>query len=487
MAEEERCDAERYADLDSEEEILFDMDEEEREEYVEEKRKRRKMDDQNKRFRYGYDKKERVDSSERANEGEGMQEGNDDDQEEEPREEGLELKCNVPAGMKTPTTKQQAEIIERTARFITSSESDPAQMEILIQAKQSQNPLFAFLSRDHALHAYYRHVSWLMQAGLFGYGSEDDEEEEEEEEREGKGKAKEGAKATDQLDTAEVGGSTPPWRTGVVGLGPSLAGSTTPVSGSSPARGASSGQSVIVPPPDLKLIVDKTAAFVAKSGPSLESRIRDKNGSDPRFGFLLPWNEFHGYYRSRVDAEAVEVAVADGETARKEDGADKVVEGVGQGEGGEGEGGEGEGEGGEGEGEGGEGDGEGGEGEGEGLDEKAEPGSGSELEGLDAVAENAVGAAETPPADEDEDGKRRKQQERLARTRALMAKMKVKQTEGVLDQYNGMAPFRPCGALADTFSRFKADLQPEHEQHHCSRRLHGRPTRNPRPYCTIAI
>ncbi|RUS24995.1 hypothetical protein BC938DRAFT_472769 [Jimgerdemannia flammicorona] len=487
MAEEERCDAERYADLDSEEEILFDMDEEEREEYVEEKRKRRKMDDQNKRFRYGYDKKERVDSSERANDGEGMQEGNDDDQEEEPREEGLELKCNVPAGMKTPTTKQQAEIIERTARFITSSESDPAQMEILIQAKQSQNPLFAFLSRDHALHAYYRHVSWLMQAGLFGYGSEDDEEEEEEEEREGKGKAKEGAKATDQLDTAEVGGSTPPWRTGVVGLGPSLAGSTTPVSGSSPARGASSGQSVIssflstssrralqiyplslhpipifadsVPPPDLKLIVDKTAAFVAKSGPSLESRIRDKNGSDPRFGFLLPWNEFHGYYRSRVDAEAVEVAVADGETARKEDGADKVVEGVGQGEGGEGE----------------------------GEDEKAEPGSGSELEGLDAVAENAVGAAETPPADEDEDGKRRKQQERLARTRALMAKMKVKQTEGVLDQYNGMAPFRPCGALADTFSRFKADLQPEHEQHHCSRRLHGRPTRNPRPYCTIAI
>ncbi|RUS24996.1 hypothetical protein BC938DRAFT_472769, partial [Jimgerdemannia flammicorona] len=34
MAEEERCDAERYADLDSEEEILFDMDEEEREEYL---------------------------------------------------------------------------------------------------------------------------------------------------------------------------------------------------------------------------------------------------------------------------------------------------------------------------------------------------------------------------------------------------------------------------------------------------------------------
>lgn len=48
-------------------------------------------------------------------------------------------------------------------------------------------------------------------------------------------------------------------------------------------------------------VISKTAAFVAKAGPSLESKIKEKNFGNPKFGFLNPWNEFHAYYRSQVD------------------------------------------------------------------------------------------------------------------------------------------------------------------------------------------
>lgn len=48
-------------------------------------------------------------------------------------------------------------------------------------------------------------------------------------------------------------------------------------------------------------VISKTAAFVAKAGSSLESKIKEKNLGNPKFGFLNPWNEFHAYYRSQVE------------------------------------------------------------------------------------------------------------------------------------------------------------------------------------------
>lgn len=61
-----------------------------------------------------------------------------------------------------PETEKQNAIIEKTAKFIASQ---GAQMEILIKAKQGDNPQFQFLSKECALHAYYASLVTLCKAG----------------------------------------------------------------------------------------------------------------------------------------------------------------------------------------------------------------------------------------------------------------------------------------------------------------------------------
>jgi hypothetical protein len=56
--------------------------------------------------------------------------------------------------------KQNA-IIEKTAKFIASQ---GAQMEILIKAKQRDNPQFQFLNKDSVLHPYYAALIALVKA-----------------------------------------------------------------------------------------------------------------------------------------------------------------------------------------------------------------------------------------------------------------------------------------------------------------------------------
>lgn len=51
---------------------------------------------------------------------------------------------------------------------------------------------------------------------------------------------------------------------------------------------------LVEPNPDLKLVIDRLATYVAKNGDEFEDGIKDKN--DPRFDFLNPWNMYHVYY-----------------------------------------------------------------------------------------------------------------------------------------------------------------------------------------------
>ena len=34
-----------------------------------------------------------------------------------------------------------------------------------------------------------------------------------------------------------------------------------------------------------------------KAGPNFEATVRNKEKANPRFAFLLPWNQYHQYYR----------------------------------------------------------------------------------------------------------------------------------------------------------------------------------------------
>ncbi|CAO3680483.1 unnamed protein product [Umbelopsis ramanniana] len=244
--EDELLDAERYADLDSDEEELFQMsDEDERDQYVEEKRKRRKMEQEQKTFQYSYDDQPQPTSNSIV-------------EEESLPEEAIEdINCNfqIPSDLEKPKTQKQVDIIEKTAKFIASSSTEAAQMEITIQAKQASNPLFAFLHKDNKLYKFYRHILWLSNSGLSGYGSSDsDSDADEDKTNESNDKIEDTKKSAEQPNNV-----------------------------------------------DIHEAIEKTAAFVAKAGPSLESKIKEKNLGNPKFAFLQPWNEYHAYYRSRVE------------------------------------------------------------------------------------------------------------------------------------------------------------------------------------------
>lgn len=57
---------------------------------------------------------------------------------------------------------------------------------------------------------------------------------------------------------------------------------------------------VILPPPDIRAIVDKTAQFVARNGTEFEKRILANEKNNVKFNFLTPTDPYHAYYKVRV-------------------------------------------------------------------------------------------------------------------------------------------------------------------------------------------
>ncbi|KAF9973402.1 hypothetical protein BGZ73_003342 [Actinomortierella ambigua] len=224
-------DQERYENLDSDEEIMFDMDEYEREEHLEEKRSAAyRLDRRGIGFNYDDEAKDVA---------------------------PFTLHFSVPEGMATPEDAKSLALIERTAKFINSC-SEPT-MEATLQVKQAGNPSFGFLTRRNPLHAFYKHVKWLMQTGAYEY-EEDVKKRQQEEEN----IIMKDEDTTPSLDTLNnTAGSEPSEEHGP-------------------------------PHQDVQQIVDTTARYVAKCGPRFEDRIRTEK--DERFDFLDKAHLWHEYY-----------------------------------------------------------------------------------------------------------------------------------------------------------------------------------------------
>lgn len=60
-------------------------------------------------------------------------------------------------------------------------------------------------------------------------------------------------------------------------------------------------EGVVVPPKDIRAIVEKTAGYAARNGPVFEQRIREKEQSNPKFSFLSPGDAYAAYYLWRLD------------------------------------------------------------------------------------------------------------------------------------------------------------------------------------------
>ena len=64
----------------------------------------------------------------------------------------------------------------------------------------------------------------------------------------------------------------------------------------------------IIPPPDIRVIADKTADFVARNGPDFEARIMATNQGNAKFRFLSSNDPFRAYYDKRVREVRASVA-----------------------------------------------------------------------------------------------------------------------------------------------------------------------------------
>ncbi|KAJ3035287.1 splicing factor 3a, subunit 1 [Rhizophlyctis rosea] len=69
---------------------------------------------------------------------------------------------------------------------------------------------------------------------------------------------------------------------------------------STPNPDSGNAVGMIIPPPEIRTIVEKTADFVARNGAQFEERIREKERLNPRFCFLNPSDPYRPFYDHKV-------------------------------------------------------------------------------------------------------------------------------------------------------------------------------------------
>ncbi|KAJ2017531.1 hypothetical protein GGI14_002933 [Coemansia sp. S680] len=199
----------------------------------------------------------------------------------------LVLSFAVPDGMIIPESQRHFDIIESTAQFIANQLADMAdRMEIVIQGRQASNSDFEFLNRASPLHAFYLHLRWLMQSGLYGYNSDSDSE-------------SGSASSVDLPDNSELHASVEGTNNGPA---------ESPV--------LKVPEDVRIPAShDARVLIDRVAALVAKSpAPDrLEQKLCDEKATSPAYSFLLPADELNSYYCFRRDCciNGVDSAIVD--------------------------------------------------------------------------------------------------------------------------------------------------------------------------------
>lgn len=58
---------------------------------------------------------------------------------------------------------------------------------------------------------------------------------------------------------------------------------------------------IIIPPPEIRAVTDKTAQFVARNGKSFETKIlSSEEGKTAKFNFMKPFDPYHAYYEFKI-------------------------------------------------------------------------------------------------------------------------------------------------------------------------------------------
>lgn len=240
----------------------------------------------------------------------------------------FESPLELPPDMESPNTLKQHQIIEKTAKFISSQ---GPQMEILLKTKQAANSQFNFLSHDGQYNAYYKHVLNLIKAGTYQYFENGDSNKNEEEaKKEENGHIEEPQPSTSEIVIPKLAfvpsadcaytqliskitkapisaieqqrklqvANTGNGNSGIKSLG-LLANYCSDSDDSIDDNEENSSFVGSVPSAEIQIVIDKTAMYVAKNGREFEETLKKKN--DSRFQFLNPEDELHAYYTFKVN------------------------------------------------------------------------------------------------------------------------------------------------------------------------------------------
>jgi hypothetical protein len=182
---------------------------------------------------------------------------------------------DVPPDIIVPPTQKLARIIEKTANFISSQGT---QMEIIVKAKQANNPMFQFLHFDTALHPFYRHVLAAIRNGNYVVPTEDPVENDD---------RGESAKSNGHVNESDSEGdnylhpllqskiSVRKTRFKLVELRVIIfPTSQDPVV--SPTLESNDDAQPLQLSPDVRLLIDKTASYMSRIGRHLESVVQSK-------------------------------------------------------------------------------------------------------------------------------------------------------------------------------------------------------------------
>uniref|UniRef100_A0A336KXG7 CSON001017 protein n=1 Tax=Culicoides sonorensis TaxID=179676 RepID=A0A336KXG7_CULSO len=270
----------------------------------------------------------------------------------------------IPPKMDVPDNMKQHAVIEKTAKFIASQ---GIQMEILLKAKQSNNPQFGFLIHDDRLWPYYKHVLEAIKTNVYPIIKKQEEEQPKEEEENAMsplvvaGPIVNMEQITSFENTVPFPNYTPSQdcvyfklmnnigKVSGINIQPKIAQESKPetlngnnstttttvitsglqglvayASGTETESEEENEEQAVkpqdkkptkpyegtLPPSEILNIIDKTASYVAKNGDEFEAITANRTKDDPRFSFLTKDNEFHGYYLYKLEALAPHIVKA---------------------------------------------------------------------------------------------------------------------------------------------------------------------------------
>lgn len=83
-------------------------------------------------------------------------------------------------------------------------------------------------------------------------------------------------------------------------MAPSATAVDSPTTSALPDEVSKPPAGVVLPPRDIRAIVEKTAGYVARNGPAFEDRIREKEKHNPKFSFLSAKDAYFPFYEWRL-------------------------------------------------------------------------------------------------------------------------------------------------------------------------------------------